>query len=119
MSMDDRPYMLTASTLIGNDVKNSRGEHVGTVKELVIDPMSGRVVGAVLSANGAIRTANELATVPWDALTVSESDGVLYLDPTQEPVLSLEHDLTGSPMRWKSQILVYTSSVYRGHEGAK
>lgn len=95
-------HILTAS-LIGNSVKNSKGERVAKIEELVIDPGSGRIVGAVLAPTSAGRAGHRRSTVPWDALTLSSIDGALYLD-------------TNKHTSWpdsKKQVVVYTSSIYR------
>ncbi len=98
-------HILTAS-LIGNSVKNLKGERVAKLEELVIDPGSGRIVGAVLAP---MSTGRGRSTVPWDALTLSSADGALYLD-------------TNKNTSWpdsKKQVVVYTSSIYRGTEEDK
>lgn len=96
--------VLTASALIGNNVKNSKGESVAKIEELVIDPGTGRILSAVLSRTDATRTSGMLSTVPWNALTLSSRDGTLYLDIDKGEMQA----------RSKKQVVVYTSSIYRG-----
>ena len=42
--MGHSPQVLSASDVLGNKVKNVKGESLGTVQELIIDPDSGRIV---------------------------------------------------------------------------
>jgi sporulation protein YlmC with PRC-barrel domain len=57
-----------ASKIIGTDVKDSYGEKLGDIKELVLNPESGQVVYAVVSYGGAFGVGDKLFAVPWNAL---------------------------------------------------
>ncbi len=57
-----------ASKIIGTHVKNSNGESLGDIKELVLNPESGQVVYAVLSFGGVLGMGDKLFAVPWPAL---------------------------------------------------
>ncbi len=78
----DRRYrrVLTASTLTGDSVKNSAGEDLGKVDEIMIDIPTGRIAYAVLSFGGFMRMGNKLFAVPWDALKVDEDRKCFILD---------------------------------------
>lgn len=114
--MGHSEQVLSASDVLGNKVKNVKGESLGTVQELIIDPDSGRIVGALLSPVDAARVGEHLA-VPWHALTLSKEDGAIYADSEM-----MEHPLRRQtdwpemqePPQWSKNILVYTSSVYKG-----
>jgi len=58
-----------ASKIIGTDVKNSQGQNLGKVKELVLDPESGQVVYAVVSFGGVLGVGDKLFAVPWRVLS--------------------------------------------------
>src|SRR6202140_1093622 len=72
--------VLAASTLAGNSVRNSAGEDLGKVDEIMIDIPSGRVAYAVLSFGGVLRMGNKLFAVPWSALRVDEDEKCFLLD---------------------------------------
>lgn len=72
--------ILTASTLAGDKVKNSAGEDLGKLDEIMIDIPTGRVAYAVLSFGGFLRMGNKLFAVPWDVLTVDEDQKCFILD---------------------------------------
>ena len=46
------PIVLSAGSLTKNPVKNSAGEHIGNVEELMIDYEVGRISYAVISFGG-------------------------------------------------------------------
>lgn len=72
--------VLTASTLKGDSVRNSTGEDLGKVDEIMIDIPTGRVAYAVLSFGGFMRMGNKLFAVPWNALKVDEDQKCFILD---------------------------------------
>src|SRR6266576_1748641 len=78
----DKKYrrVLAASTLAGDSVRNSAGEDLGKVDEIMIDIPSGRVAYAVLSFGGVLRMGNKLFAVPWSALRVDEDEKHFILD---------------------------------------
>jgi sporulation protein YlmC with PRC-barrel domain len=72
--------VLAASTLEGDSVKNSAGENLGKVDEIMIDIPSGRVAYAVMSFGGVMRMGNKLFAVPWNALRIDEDEKCFILD---------------------------------------
>jgi sporulation protein YlmC with PRC-barrel domain len=55
-----------ASSLIGASVKNSQGESVGKIDELVIDPQEARIKAAVVSVGGLLGIGAKSVAVPWN-----------------------------------------------------
>jgi sporulation protein YlmC with PRC-barrel domain len=72
--------VLAASTLAGDSVRNSAGDDLGKVDEIMIDIPSGKVAYAVLSFGGVLRMGNKLFAVPWSALRVDEDEKCFILD---------------------------------------
>ena len=72
--------VLAASTLAGDKVRNSAGEDLGKVDEIMIDIPSGKIAYAVLSFGGILRMGNKLFAVPWNALKVDEDEKCFILD---------------------------------------
>ncbi len=72
--------MLSASTLIGDRVRNRADEDLGKLDEIMIDLPTGRVAYAVLSFGGVLKMGNKLFAVPWSAFTVDEDKKQLLLD---------------------------------------
>jgi hypothetical protein len=56
--------VMGATTLAGDSVRNSAGESLGTIKELMIDLPTGKVAYAVLSFGGILNMGNKLFAVP-------------------------------------------------------
>ncbi len=72
--------VLSASSLAGDSVRNTAGESLGKIEEVMIDIPSGRVAYAVLSFGGFLGMGNKLFAVPWNAFTVDEENKEFILD---------------------------------------
>jgi sporulation protein YlmC with PRC-barrel domain len=75
---------LSASTLIGDAVVNRKGEDLGKIEDLMIDPEQGRVGYAVLSFGGFLGVGNKLFAVPMQALKLLREDKKFILDVDKE-----------------------------------
>lgn len=58
--------------IIGKNVKNNKGETVGEIKNLVIDPQSGRILLATVSVGGFLGIADSTYPVPWKSFQVKK-----------------------------------------------
>jgi sporulation protein YlmC with PRC-barrel domain len=78
----DKKYrrVLAAGTLTGDSVKNSAGDDVGKIDEIMIDIPSGRVAYAVLTLGGVLGMGNKLFALPWSALKVDEDEKCFILN---------------------------------------
>jgi sporulation protein YlmC with PRC-barrel domain len=72
--------ILSASAMIGDEVRNVEGEDLGNVEELMIDVESGCIAFAVLSFGGFMGVSDKLFAIPWDALTLDREEKVFILD---------------------------------------
>lgn len=57
-----------ASNIIDTPVKNSSGDNLGEIKDLVLDPFSGQMVYAVIAFGGTFGFGDKLFAIPWRAL---------------------------------------------------
>ncbi|MDB6124498.1 MAG: photosystem reaction center subunit [Pedosphaera sp.] len=76
-----------ASNLIGMTVKNSNGETLGTIKDVVFNLQSGRVAYVVLQKAGQDQGANSIA-VPLAAFTPSSDNSSLTLNADKSKLQS-------------------------------
>jgi sporulation protein YlmC with PRC-barrel domain len=75
---------LSASTLKGDPVRNSRGEDLGKAEDLMIDLETGRIAYVVLSFGGFLGMGEKLFAVPWSAMTVDLDRHCFILDVPKE-----------------------------------
>jgi sporulation protein YlmC with PRC-barrel domain len=75
---------LSASTLAGDAVRNTAGESLGKIEELMIDLPTGRVAYAVLSFGGVLGIGSKLFAVPWNSLQLDADKHEFVLDASKE-----------------------------------
>jgi sporulation protein YlmC with PRC-barrel domain len=73
-----------ASAMIGTDVVNAKGDNLGDVKEVVIDPRTGRVAYAVVSFGGFLGMGEKLFAVPFGSFRYDVSKNDYVLDISKE-----------------------------------
>lgn len=78
------PRVLSASSIIGDSVRNSDNEDLGSIEELMIDLNSGRIAYAVLSFGGFLGLGDKLFAIPWHALKVLPEEHAFLLEVDQE-----------------------------------
>lgn len=76
--------VLSSSSICGDKVKNTQGENLGDIKDLMIDLSSGRVAYAVLDFGGFLGIGNKLFAVPFNALTVCAEEKCFKLNVSKE-----------------------------------
>ena len=76
----NQPAVLSSGSLNGNDVKNTTGESLGDIKDMMIDIDQGRVAYAVLSFGGVLGLGDKLFAIPWEALRLDTDDKCFILD---------------------------------------
>ena len=72
--------LLSTETLLGSDVKNPQGQDVGDLKQLMLDPHTGRVMYAVVAIGGFLGMGEKTVIVPWNALGVGRDGKSLVLN---------------------------------------
>jgi sporulation protein YlmC with PRC-barrel domain len=83
--MEATPKVLSASTLVGDKVTNSKGADLGKVEAIMLDLERGQVAYVVLSF-GRVNWMpnNKLFAVPWNVLSISFHDKKFVLNVSEE-----------------------------------
>lgn len=76
--------ILSATTLIGDDVKNAAGEDLGKLEEFMLDVENGRISYGVLSFGGFLGMGDKLFAVPWSALILNKEEKSFYLNVSKQ-----------------------------------
>lgn len=82
--MNNLYTVLSATSLMGDDVKNRAGEDLGSIEELMLDVENGRIAYAVLSFGGVLGLGDKLFAIPWPALTLNTDEKCFYLNVDKE-----------------------------------
>jgi sporulation protein YlmC with PRC-barrel domain len=81
---DYTPHVLSSSSINGDEVYNAQGEHLGEIKELMIDLNSGQIAYAVLSFGGFLGIGDKLFALPWEAFTLNSEEKYFVLNVDKE-----------------------------------
>jgi sporulation protein YlmC with PRC-barrel domain len=73
-----------ASSIIGTDVVDPDGKNLGDVKEVVIDPRTGKVAYAVVAFGGFLSMGEKLFAIPFSALEYNVEENEYMLDISKE-----------------------------------
>lgn len=82
-SVSSHSTLLSSDTLIGVVVNNVQGEKLGTIREIMVDPRSGRLMYAVVDSTASFGMGKQKSfAVPWHELNVNldQSEIVVQLD---------------------------------------
>ena len=80
LKQDETGRLISADKVEGTTVYNPAGDKVGSVSNIMIDKISGRVAYAVLAAGGILGMGKEAIALPWNALTYDTSKGGYVVD---------------------------------------
>ena len=75
---------LSATTLIGDRVRNTEGDRLGDIKEIMLDLETGTVAYAVLDMGGFLGIGGKFFAVPWNAVTLDTDSHEFVLDVDKE-----------------------------------
>ena len=106
------PEVMAATTLVGDKVMSSDGEHVGKISDIMLDVRSGRIAYAVLSAGGFLGIGDRLHAIPWSALTLDAIDKCFVVDILaqrlqDEPGFDKDHWPSMADEKWSTTVHNY------------
>ena len=79
-----RRRSIGTSTLVGSDVYNYDDEHIGDVKEIMLNLFTGEIAYVVLSFGGIFGLGEKLFAIPWKAYTLDSTHQTLILNESKE-----------------------------------
>ncbi|GAB4223022.1 MAG: hypothetical protein Tsb005_16740 [Gammaproteobacteria bacterium] len=75
---------LSASTLLKTEVYNLEREYLGTIKEIMIDVVNGKVSYIVLSFPTFMHLSHKLFAIPYELLKIDEEQEIFHLDISKD-----------------------------------
>lgn len=103
---------LSATSLIGDDVRNANGDDLGKIEDLMINTATGKVEYAVLSFGGFLGIGDKLFAVPLEAMSVDTDDKCLVLNETKErlenaPGFDKDNWPKNPDAKWNNKVRAY------------
>jgi hypothetical protein len=88
--------LIESDRVEGTTVYDPNGDSIGSIKRLMIEKISGKVVYAVMSFGGFLGLGEEEHTIPWNKLDYDTNLGGYRTDITAE-------QLSGAPSFYRDQ----------------
>ena len=90
---------IAASRVIGTEVYNAAGEHIGTIEDVMLEKTSNGIMFAVIGFGGFLGIGEKYHAVPWSVLDYEKDRGGYVVPFTKEqlqaaPSYSID-ELTG------------------------
>jgi sporulation protein YlmC with PRC-barrel domain len=76
--------ILTASSIIGDQVDNTEGEHLGEIKDIMLDIQQGNITYIVMENAGLLGLNEKLFAIPFRALKLDPSSQRFILNVNKE-----------------------------------
>ena len=83
---------IRARKVIGTPVRNTAGERIGEVEDLVLDKTSDRILFAVVGLGGFLGINEKFHPLPWVSLHFDEAEGSYVVPFTKEQLLAAPAD---------------------------
>ena len=101
-----------ASSVIGAKVVNPKGDTLGDIKELVIDPRSGRVAYVVVTFGGFLGMGEKLFAIPFSSFRHDVKKDDYVLDVAKErlhaaPGFDTDHWPAMADEKWNRDVHKY------------
>ncbi len=76
--------IIAADKVVGTEVYNTAGEHLGEIQDVILDKVSGKVVYAIMSFGGFLSIGEKYHPLPWSTLKYDTERGGYVVPLTRE-----------------------------------
>jgi sporulation protein YlmC with PRC-barrel domain len=80
LETDETTRLISADKVEGTNVYNVRGDKLGSIENVMIDKMSGKVAYAVMSFGGFLGMGDKHHPLPWQVLKYDTDQGGYIVD---------------------------------------
>lgn len=82
--LGDHETLVEADTVVGSPVRNTKGQDIGKVKELLINLKDGKIAYAVVARGGILGLGEQSIAIAWSDLKVGRDEGKVVLTTNRE-----------------------------------
>jgi len=105
-------HVLSANALIGHKIYNPQGEHLGDIKDVMLDVDLGKVAYSVLSFGGFLGMGDKLFAIPFEAFRLDPSNDRVILNVPKDrlknaPGFDKDHPPSAADRKWGAKIYEY------------
>ncbi len=97
---------IRAKKVIGTSVKDTSGEKIGTVEDIVLDKQSNAILFAVVGFGGVLGVGEKFHPLPWAVLNYDEEEDAYIVPYTKD-------ELKAAPADKISELTANDGHAYR------
>ena len=83
---------IRARKVLGTTVKNTSGDRVGEIEDVVLDKLSDRIMFAIVGMGGFLGIGEKYHPLPWASLHYDESADAYVIPFTREQLMAAPAD---------------------------
>ena len=83
---------IRAKKVIGTAVKDTSGDKIGTVEDLVLDKQNNNILFAVIGFGGVLKMGEKFHPLPWAVLNYDEDEDAYVVPYTKEELKAAPSD---------------------------
>ena len=103
---------IRAKKVIGTSVKDTAGNKIGVIEDVVLDKESNNIMFAVVGFGGFLGIAEKYHPIPWSALEFNEDEDAYVVNYTKEqlqsaPTASIDELARGDGQMFRDRSYAY------------
>jgi sporulation protein YlmC with PRC-barrel domain len=107
-----RSDAICAKKVIGTSVRDTTGEKIGQVEDIVLDKLSNNIVFAIVSFGGFLGMGEKYHPIPWSSLKYDEQEGAYVVPFSREmleaaPADSIDALVAGNAVAYRDRAYDY------------
>ncbi|MEP7314357.1 MAG: PRC-barrel domain-containing protein [Pseudomonadota bacterium] len=83
---------ITAKKVIGTTVKDTSGEKIGQIEDVVLDKKSSNIMFAVVGFGGFLGMAEKFHPLPWSSLDYNSAENAYVVNYTKDQLKAAPSD---------------------------
>lgn len=83
-TIENNPDLISGNHLVGANVVDSKGEEIGQIENVAIDPNTGEVILVLISCGGIIQSDGRLRGAPFAALSFDSTAGAFRIGVSKD-----------------------------------
>ena len=114
LSARETGNLIAADKVEGTSVYNTRGESLGSIHNVMINKLNGRVAYAVMSFGGFLGIGEEYHPLPWEVLTYDTNLGGYVVNLDRAKLEGAPRYRAGETVNWNDEAWGRRVSDYYG-----
>jgi sporulation protein YlmC with PRC-barrel domain len=103
---------IRAKTVIGTSVKDSAGEKIGDIEDIVLDKLSNNIVFAIVGFGGFLGMGEKYHPIPWSSLKYDQREGAYIVNFSRDflkaaPADSMDALVAGNAVAYRDRSYDY------------